>query len=150
MKFEEIPLNSTIITDVYHVTKEKINSFASEFDPQYMHIDEEKAGKSIFGGIISSGLHTLSITWRLWIEKNLIGDDVIGGVSMNNVKFLKPVFPGDQLTVQAKIIEKKDHPKQIDRGFFTVLLQTFNQNKDLILKAEITGLVKKTTNLLPH
>ncbi|RFU64986.1 MaoC/PaaZ C-terminal domain-containing protein [Peribacillus glennii] len=143
MKFEELPPSTTFKTSTYKVTRENIYSFSSEFDPQYMHINEEKAEKSMFGGIITSGLHTLSITWKLWVEMNLIADDVIGGVGMDHVKFLAPVFPEDELRVEANIIEKKEHPRKKDRGFFTVLLKTFNQENVLVLRAEVTGLVKR-------
>ncbi|OLO37912.1 hypothetical protein BTR23_13320 [Alkalihalophilus pseudofirmus] len=143
MKFDEITTGISYQTNTYEVTKEDIFKFAHEFDPQYMHVDEEKANQSMFGGIIASGLHTLSITWKLWVDMNIIGDDIIGGAGMNYVKFAKPVYPEDRLTVEVKFVEKKEHPKYTDRGLVTTLLRTFNQDQQLVLEIEMLGLVKK-------
>lgn len=143
MKFDEIPENKVFRTLTQRVTKKEIYSFASQYDPQYMHVDEEKAKNSMFGGMIASGLHTLSLTWKLWVEMALLGDDVIGGVGMDNVKFLRPVYPGDELYVEAEVIDKKEHPKKSDRGYFILLLKTFNQNEQQVLRVELTGLVKR-------
>lgn len=67
MKFDEMPVGKIFETSSYKVSREEIITFASQFDPQYMHIDEEKAEQSRFNGIIASGLHTLSISFKLWV-----------------------------------------------------------------------------------
>ncbi|WP_216829841.1 MaoC/PaaZ C-terminal domain-containing protein [Alkalihalobacterium elongatum] len=143
MKFDEIENGITYQTASYEVTKEDVFTFASQYDPQFMHVDEEKAKQSMFGGIIASGLHTLSITWKLWVDMDIIGDDIIGGAGMNYVKFAKPVYPEDHLSVEVKMIDKKEHPKYSDRGFVTTLLRTFNQDEELVLEIEMVGLVKR-------
>ncbi|WP_078428253.1 MaoC/PaaZ C-terminal domain-containing protein [Alkalihalobacterium alkalinitrilicum] len=148
MKFEKLSTEMVFRTQTYKVTKENIYKFALEFDPQFMHVDEHKAKKTIFNSIIASGLHTLSISWKLWVELDLIGEDVIGGVGMENVKFIAPVFPEDELRVEVQIIEKREHPKKHDRGYFTIVLKTYNQNSKLVLTMEVLGLVKRNTTLV--
>lgn len=68
MKFDEIPMGERVATTSYKVSKEEIIKFASQFDPQYMNIDEQKAKQSRFKRIIASGLYTLSISSKLWVE----------------------------------------------------------------------------------
>ena len=143
MKFDEINENDLFLTDSYKVTKEDIMSFASVYDPLYIHIDEERAKEGFFGEIIASGLHGLSITWKLWIELDVIGDDAIGGVGIDNVKFIRPIYANDVLSVQAKIINKQEHINKSDRGYFTIQLKTYNQSEQLVLKADVTGLIKR-------
>lgn len=77
MKFGELSIRQRFETSSYKVSKEEIIAFASQFDPQYMHIDEEKAKESRFKGIIASGLHTLSLSFKLWVEAGVLGEDVI-------------------------------------------------------------------------
>ncbi len=106
MKFNEFSMGQAFETQSYKISKEEIITFASEYDPQYMHIDEEKAKQSRFKGIIASGLHTLNISFKLWVELGILGDDVIAGTGMNNLKFTKPVYPDDLLYVNAKVMHK--------------------------------------------
>lgn len=146
MKFEEFELGQTYTTSTYEITRQDIMEFGARFDPQYMHIDEVKANQSIFKGIIASGLHTLCVTWKLWIDLDIVGLDVIGGVGMERLRFLHPVYPGDRLFVIARIVNLRPHNKKKDRGYFTVLLQTKNQNDETVLEAEVTGLVARVNN----
>lgn len=143
MKFEDIQENEMYFTNSHMITKDEIKNFGSQFDPIYIHVDERKAKESIFGELIASGLHTLGITWKLWIDLDIMGEDAIGGVGIDNVRFIKPVFPNDELYVEAQIVNKKEHPKQKKRGYFTIRLKTYNQDKELVLKADVTGLVKR-------
>jgi len=83
MKLDEFTIGQVFKTKSLTLTKDDIMRFASEFGPQYMHEDEEKANKGRFNGIIASGIQTLAISFKLWIEEGLYGDDVIAGTEMN-------------------------------------------------------------------
>ncbi|MGO3049023.1 hypothetical protein CD110_09930 [Staphylococcus casei] len=141
MKFDEFSIGDTFTTKDYKVTEEDIYKFASEFDPQYMHIDKEKAEQGRFKGIIASGIHTLSLSFKLWVETKNYGEDVIAGTQMNNIKFIKPVFPNDHLHVVIKVTDK--HSIKPDSGLLTVRLSTFNQDDDIVFKGELTALIAK-------
>ncbi|WP_165624829.1 MaoC/PaaZ C-terminal domain-containing protein [Staphylococcus aureus] len=95
MKYDDFIVGETFKTKSLHITEEEIIQFATTFDPQYMHIDKEKAEQSRFKGIIASGMHTLSISFKLWVEEGKYGEEVVAGTQMNNVKFIKPVYPGN-------------------------------------------------------
>lgn len=141
MKLEEFTIGDMFETKPYKVTKEDIMRFATEFDPQYMHLDEEKAEQGRFNGIIASGMHTLAISFKLWVEEGKYGEDVIAGTGMNNIKFIKPVYPDDELHTIIHVIGKKNVNKET--GLLTVLFSTFNDNKEKVLEGELSALIKR-------
>lgn len=141
MKLGEFIIGDIFETKSNRLTKEDIMGFAGEFDPQYMHLDEKKAKQGIFKGIIASGIHTLAISFKLWVEEGRYGKDVIAGTGMNNIKFIKPVFPGDELRVIVKVIDKKAIKNE--RGLLTVLLSTFNDKEEKVFEGNLTVLIKR-------
>ncbi|MGC5772756.1 MaoC family dehydratase [Paenibacillus pabuli] len=141
MKFNEFFVGQTFKTKSLEMSKEDIMRFASEFDPQYMHLDEDKAKKGRFNGIIASGVQTLAVTFKLWIETGSYGDDVIAGTAFNNIKFIKPVYPGDILYTLVEVIEVKE--KRNDTGLVTVRFSTFNHNEELVFTGDLSVLVQK-------
>src|SRR5690625_704438 len=141
MKLNEFIIGQEFISKSFYVTKEKIQEFANEYDPQFLHIDEEKANQSRFNGIIASGMHTLSISFKLWVEEGKYGEDVIAGTGMNNIKYIKPVFPNDDLHVLVEVIDKKVLKNKT--VLLTVLLSTFNGNDEKVLEGNLTALIKQ-------
>lgn len=141
MKFDEFTIGLVFKTNSSTLTKEDIMSFASEFDPQYMHVDEKKANEGRFNGIIASGIHTLAISFKLWIEQDIYGDDIIAGTGMNNIKFIKPVYPGDELYTIVEIIDKKKMKKEA--GIITALLSTYNAKQEKVFKGELSALIRR-------
>lgn len=140
MKFGELTNGQKFETSSYLVNKADIIAFATQFDPLYMHVDEEKAKLSRFKGIIAPGLHTLSISHRLWFDLGILGDDVIAGTGINNLKFLNPVFPGDVLFVTVEILKKEESERA---GEVTFLLLSHKNNGEQVLSAEISALIAK-------
>jgi len=141
MKLDEFTIGQTFKTKTLEVSKEKIMEFAGEFDPQFLHVNEEKAKAGRFNGIIASGIHTLAISFKLWVEEAKYGEDVIAGTGMNNIKFIKPVFPGDKLYTMVKVLEKKANKS--DTGILTVLLNTFNDKEEEVFAGELSVLIKR-------
>lgn len=141
MKLDEFKIGQSFRTKSFKVTKEEIIKFAGEFDPQYMHVNEEKAKEGRFNGIIASGIHTLAISFKLWVEEEKYGEDVIAGTEMNHIKFLKPVFPGDELYTIVKVLEKKQNKSAT--GILTVLLSTYNEKEEKVFEGELAVLIKQ-------
>ena len=141
MKLNEFIIGQEFISKSFYVTKEKIQEFANEYDPQFLHIDEEKANQSRFNGIIASGMHTLSISFKLWVEEGKYGEDVIAGTGMNNIKYIRPVYPGDTLHTVIKVIDKQ--PRKDNTGILTVKLSTYNQHEKKVVEGELSALIKK-------
>lgn len=141
MKFAELAIGQKFESKSFRLSKEEIMSFAGEFDPQYMHLDEEKANKGRFNGIIASGIHTLAVSFKLWVELGIYGDDIIAGTSMNNLKFKRPVYPGDEIHTIAEVINKKTIKDET--GILTVLLSTFNDKEEKVFEGELSVLMKR-------
>ncbi|MGF9890990.1 MaoC family dehydratase [Priestia megaterium] len=141
MKLDEFKIGQVFQTKSLKLTKEDITRFASEFDPQYMHLDEEKANQGRFNGIIASGIQTLAISFKLWIEEGFYGDDVIAGTQMNNIKFVKPVYPEDELHIIVEVIDKKSTKN--DSGILTVSLTTFNEKEEKVFEGELSVLINR-------
>ncbi|MFC9540238.1 MaoC family dehydratase [Lysinibacillus sp. NPDC056959] len=141
MKLDEFTIGDVFETKPYKFTKEDIMRFAGEFDPQYMHLDEEKANQGRFNGIIASGIHTLAISFKLWVEEDKYGEDVIAGTRMNNIRFIKPVYPDDELHIIVKVIDMKATKNEM--GILTVLLSTFNDKEEKVFEGELSALIKR-------
>ncbi|WP_085994313.1 MaoC family dehydratase [Oceanobacillus senegalensis] len=141
MKFDAFDIGQKVETKSFKVTKEDIMRFAREYDPQYMHLDEEKAKQGRFNGIIASGIHTLGISFKLWVEHGTYGDDVIAGTGMNHIQFKKPVYPDDELHTIVEVMHKKQVSKET--GIITVLLTTYNDKGEKVFKGELSALMKR-------
>jgi acyl dehydratase len=141
MKLDEFIIGQVFETESFKLTKEDIMRFAGEFDPQYMHLDEEKANQGRFNGIIASGIHTLAISFKLWVEQGIYGEDVIAGTRMNNIKFIKPVYPDDELHTVVEVIDKK--AKNNETGILTVMLSTFNNKEEKVFEGDLSVLIKQ-------
>ena len=92
----------------------------------------------MYKGIIASGMHTLSLSFKLQIEENKYEEDIIARTHLNNVTFIKPVYPNDNLYVKVKVLDKK-LKKQF--GSLTVEIMTFNQYENKVLQFELTVLL---------
>ncbi|MGG0381675.1 MaoC family dehydratase [Priestia endophytica] len=141
MKIDEFTIGQVFRTKSLKLTKENIMRFAGEFDPQYMHLDEEKANQGRFNGIIASGIHTLAISFKLWVEEGFYGEDVIAGTRMNNIKFIKPVYPEDELHINVEVIDKK--ATKDETGVLTVSLSTFNNRGEKVFEGDLSVLIKR-------
>lgn len=141
MKLHEFFVGQVFRTKSITITKEDITRFAAEFDPQYMHLDEEKAKQGRFHGIIASGIQTMAVSFKLWVETGSYGDDVIAGTAMNNIAFMKPVYPGDELYTIVEVIAVRE--KQNETGIVTVSLSTFNNSDEKVFAGDLSVLVKQ-------
>lgn len=141
MKFDEFEIGQVFETKSIKLTQEEIMKFAEEFDPQYMHLDEEKANQGRFNGIIASGIHTMSLSFKLWIEQGMYGEEIIAGTGMNHIKFIKPVYPDDELYTLVEVLDK-NAVKQ-ESGIVTVLLSTYNHKEEKVFTGELSVLIKR-------
>ncbi|WP_366296127.1 MaoC family dehydratase [Paenibacillus sp. AN1007] len=139
MKFSDFEVGQRYETKSVILTKDDIIRFAEMYDPQYMHLDEEKAKQGRFGSLIASGMQTLNVSFKLWIDVGVYGDHIIAGTGMNQLQFLKPVYPEDELHVIAEVIELR--PRRVGNGTVTVLLSTYNQKGQNVFRAELSALV---------
>ncbi len=127
----------------YEMTLERIHGFASEYDPQPIHLDPERASREIFGGIIASGWHSLSATMRLMVRSNIFDGAPVVGVSIDNLRYLKPVRPGDRLRARAEVLETRTSRGQPERGYLVLRVTTKRQDGEPVLTQDWTVLVPR-------
>ena len=128
-------------------TREEIITFASQFDPQPFHLDEEAAKASVFGGLCASGWHTCAMAMRLMVTNFLHETASLGSPGLESLKWPRPVFPGDTLRLQQTILETKPMGKRPDVGMVRTLWEMFNQNGDKVLHMDGWGMFRRRTPL---
>ena len=125
------------------MTAERIADFASEYDPQPIHLDPEAARGERFGGIIASGWHTLSATMRLIVRSNIFNGAPVVGVGVDNLRYLAPVRPGDVLRARAEVLSTRPSESRADRGYLVLLVTTLGPDDKPVISQEWTVLVPR-------
>lgn len=125
--FDDLRIGQKYHSGTIEVTPERIKSFAAEFDPQPFHLDEEAAKASLFQGLAASGWHTAAITMRLLVDSDLklVGGTI--GAGGEELRWPRPVRPGDTLHLEAEIIDVRPSRSRPDLGIVKVRLTTSNQ-----------------------
>lgn len=130
-------------TESYEMTPERIEAYATEFDPQPIHINAEAAGRGFFGGVIASGWHTLSVTMRLMVRADLFAGAPVIGVGVDNLRYVAPVRPGDVLRASAEVTEIRPSSSRSDRGYLVLRVTTERQDGAPVITQEWTVLVPR-------
>jgi acyl dehydratase len=125
------------------VTREEIIAFASEFDPQPMHLDEEAAKKTMLGGLSASGWHSCAIMMRLLYDGFLVHAASMGAPGIDEMKWLKPVRPGDSLSVRLTVLDKREPKTRPEMGFVQFRCEVLNQQGEVVLEAVYPGMFAK-------
>lgn len=131
--WEELELGRVYPIGVHDFTEEAIVEFARQFDPQAFHVDREAAAASMFGGIIASGWHICSAMMRLLVDNFSHPDTSMGGAGLHDIRWHRPVRPGDRLTASVRIVEKKTLSSRADVGLVFKNYEAFNQRGELAL-----------------
>ncbi|MBK6928051.1 MAG: MaoC family dehydratase [Comamonadaceae bacterium] len=148
--WEDMPVGSTRDLGSITPTAEEIVAFATQFDPQPFHLDEEAAKQSVFGGLCASGWHTCSMAMRLMVTNFLLESSSQGSPGLENIKWLKPVFPGDTLRLQHTVIESRPMTKRLDVGLVRTVWAMFNQRGEQVLHMEGWGMFRRRTPGAPQ
>jgi acyl dehydratase len=115
------------------VSEEEIIDFARRFDPQYFHVDPQKAAASRFGGIIASGWHTVGLAMRLYVDHYLSHVASLASPGCDEVRWPNPVKPGDALRIRITILEARPSRSKPDRGIVRAKVEALNQRDELVL-----------------
>jgi acyl dehydratase len=108
----------------------RIKSFAAEFDPQPFHLDENIASDSFFKGLAASGWHTAAMTMRLLVESDLKPAGGMIGAGFDELRWPRPVRPGDELHVESEVLEVRGSKSRPNQGVIKVKMTTLNQNDE--------------------
>ena len=115
-----------------HIEEDRVLSFAAEFDPQPFHLDEAAARDSIFGALAASGWHTAAATMRLLVDSDFHPAGGIVGAGFTELKWPRPVRPGDELRVETEILEVRPSKSRPTQGVVTTRTSTLNQRDEVV------------------
>lgn len=141
--FEDFKVGERFFTESVTVTEAAVIDFALTYDPQPIHIDVLAAKSGPYGGLIASGLQTMALTARLFLDLKLLRACSMGSPGMDELRFRKPVRPGDTLRVELEVLEVRASSSKPDRGIVRIGYATLNQNNDTVMTYSSLQLVKK-------
>jgi len=131
--FEDFTVGREFHTDGATVTESQILDFALAFDPQPFHMDLEAAKRSMFGGLIASGFHSMALSFRLFAQTRALAACSLGSPGVDELRWLKPVRPGDSLTVRGSVLGTRVSQSKPDRGFVTLHWEVFNDRGEKVM-----------------
>lgn len=141
--FEDFAEGAILDLGEKHITAEEIIEFASEFDAQPMHLDEEAGKASLLGGLAASGWHTCSIFMRMMCGAFLLDSTSQGAPGIDYVRWKKPVLAGDTLRGETTVTAKRESASRPSLGFVTVQHKLTNQHGQVVLELQNTGMFLK-------
>ena len=122
------------------VTEEEILAFAQEYDPQPFHVDKDAAAESAFGGLIASGWHTAAIFMRLYVDAVLSGAASQGSPGVEELRWLKPVRPGDILRARMVVLNAVPSERNPNRGTVYIRSEVENDRGETVMTMKARGL----------
>ncbi|WP_286828658.1 MULTISPECIES: MaoC family dehydratase [Kordiimonas] len=142
--FEDIDVGQKDAFGSYKVTKEEVIDFASKYDPQPFHLDEEVAKQSVFGALCASGWHTCAMMMRMMVDhmkdKGLAG---LGSPGIDGIEWKRPVFPGDVLSIESEYTAKRDSKSRPNLGLVKSAYKVKNQNGEVVMTMRGNAMVAK-------
>lgn len=131
--FEDLVPGTVTSFGDHLMTEEEIVGFATRYDPQPFHIDPEAARGSIFGGLIASGWNTAGVVMRMLVDHYISRETSLGSPGIDELRWLKPVRPGDRLSVRVTVLECIPSRSKPDRGVVRSLTEALNQNGEVVM-----------------
>ena len=125
------------------VDKEEMIAFARQYDPQPFHVDEAAAKQSIYGGLIASGWHTCAMVMRMMCDAYMLHSASVGSPGIDNLKWLKPVRPGDTISARRTTLEMRASKSKPDIGIVNNLWEVFNQSGEMVMSMQGYGMFRR-------
>jgi acyl dehydratase len=143
--WEDLPVGATIELGSLTVSREEVIEFASKYDPQPFHLDDAAAAESIFGRLAASGWHTCAMVMGLMARNFLLQSSSLGSPGLEQLKWLKPVYPDDTITLRQRIVESRPMKSRPDVGLVRTLWEAFNQHGEQVLLMDGYGMFRRRT-----
>ena len=125
------------------VTREEVVDFASRYDPQPFHLDDEAAAQTYFGRLSASGWHTGAMAMRMMVDHMKAHEQAgLGSPGIDELRWLKPVYPGDTLRCEMEVVEKRRSAKRPDMGILSSKLTVLNQHDEPVMTMRSAGLIR--------
>jgi acyl dehydratase len=141
--FEDIVIGSKAAFGRYDVTREEVLAFAGKYDPQLFHLSDEEAAKTHFGRISASGWHSCSMVMAMVVENlKKTAQAGLGSPGVDELRWLKPVYPGDTLRCETEVFEKRRSQKRPEMGSFRSRMMVYNQDNIAVMSFISIGLIR--------
>lgn len=124
------------------VEEKEVLEFGRRYVPLSYHVDKEAAKKSIYGGLIASGWHTAALMMRSYTENYLSKVANLGSPGGNELRWDKPVFPGDVLSIRATVLEARRSESRPDRGIVRTHIEVLNQKREVVMSMKMVNFVR--------
>jgi acyl dehydratase len=134
--FEDFPEGLTVELGSVEFTTDSIVDFARAWDPQAMHTDPNLAQSSIYGGLIASGWHTVASYMRMLVDQVIGGSESVGSPGIDNLRWVKPVRPGDTLRGRFVVLEARESRSRPDWGIVRSRGEMLNQDDEIVMHIE--------------
>ena len=148
--FEDFEAGSVAEYGPKLVTREEIIAYASEFDPQPMHLDEEAARASMLGGLAASGWHTCAIAMRMMCDWFVLDSASMGAPGVDEVRWLKPVRPDDTLTLRRTVGETRVSKSRPEAGFVRFNYELLNQAGETVMTLMTPAMIGRRETVVAH
>jgi acyl dehydratase len=139
--FEHYTEGAVFELGTYAMTEAEIISFARQFDPQDMHIDPAIAAEGPFGRVIASGWQTIGLMMQLFVAR-FLPKNGLPAPGIDELRWTRPVFPDDVLSVRVTILEARISKSRPDRGLTRNKVEVFNQNGEAVLSMIPTNFIR--------
>jgi acyl dehydratase len=146
---EDFPVGHRYITAPYAMTANEIVEVAQKYDPQYFHLDAEAARNSHFGGLVSAGVQTIALCWKLAHETGLFDDVVLAGIGFDHVRWLKPVRVDDVVHVELFLLEMTPSKSKPERAVARFQYEMKNQHDETVLTLQMLQIVRRRPHTDP-
>jgi acyl dehydratase len=141
--YEDIEIGDEKVHGERTLTRADILEFAEEYDPQPIHTDPDAAGETMYGGIIASGWHTAATMMRLLVEADLLDMATLGARGVDDLRWHRPVYPGDTLSIRTEIVDKRPSESRDDRGYVDHRIEGRNQDGETVISWIGLGIVAR-------
>lgn len=143
MYFDDLPVGFTFETGSRQIPLNEMVEFARKYDPQPFHISEEAAKDTIYGGLIASGFQTMVIGFLLTLDADIWNEASLGSPGIDNLRWLKPVRPGDTLQVKAEVIASETSQSRPEIGRTKMRYDTYNQDGEKVMTYTTTHILRR-------
>jgi acyl dehydratase len=141
--FEDLVIGTKSNFGRYAVTREEVLEFARKYDPQAFHLDDDAAAATHFGRLSASGWHTCAMTMAMLVENMKTSEQAgLGSPGLDELRWLKPVYPGDTLRCETQLIEKTPSRSRPEMGSFRSKLTIYNQDDVPVMTFISIGLIR--------
>ncbi|MDB2579686.1 MaoC family dehydratase [Tateyamaria sp.] len=145
--FESFDIGQIQNFGAYEVTEEEIIEFAEKYDPQFFHLDHEAAKQSLFGGLCASGWHTCSMTMAMMVANMDKNGRSLGSPGIDNLRWLRPVYPGDVLSVQMEVMDTRPSKSRPNIGIVVSKVSVSNHKEEVVMEFTSNGIFSRDAAL---